>query len=76
MGNSLVDYEVYIHDTRYLVPSLYLISASSVERALKLAEQLWRESPHHRGVEVRQDGARIAVLGTLAEAQPNACDCG
>jgi hypothetical protein len=73
MDKSLMDYEVYINDARYLVPSLYLISANSEARALKLAEQLLRDSPHHRGVEVRHDGARIAVMGTLAEVQPSGC---
>lgn len=69
MDKPLVDYEVYVDDARYLVPSFYLISANTAERALKLAEQLWRSSPHHRGIEVRQDNARIAVMGTLADVQ-------
>jgi hypothetical protein len=60
------DFEVYVEDDRYSVPSLYLITAPSEARARAMAEEMWRSSDHHLGVEVRRDGERIFALGTLA----------
>ena len=62
----MADYEVYIDDNRYQVPSLYLISAGDEARAHAIANDLWRSSAHHRGVELRKDGERLLGLGTLA----------
>ena len=62
----MADYEVFIDDNRYQVPSLYLISAGDEARARAIANELWRSSAHHRGVELRKDGERLLGLGTLA----------
>ena len=62
----MADYEVYVDDSRYQVPSLYLISASDEARARAIADELWRSSDHHRGVELRKDGERLLGLGSLA----------
>lgn len=59
------DFEVYIDDDRYSVPSLYLITAQSDARARAVAEELWRSSEHHRGVELRRDGERLFGAGSL-----------
>ncbi|HEY3797158.1 MAG TPA: hypothetical protein VGL58_02310 [Caulobacteraceae bacterium] len=64
------DYEVYVDDDRYQVPSLYLISANSEARARAIVDELWRGSEHHHGVEVRRDGERLWGLGSLAEGAP------
>jgi len=65
------DFEIYVEDDRYSVPSLYLIAAPSEALARLKAEELWRSGDHHLGVELRCDGERVCVFGTLAiEAQP------
>jgi hypothetical protein len=60
------DFEVFIDDDRYSVPSLYLITANSEARARAKAEELLRASDHHHGIELRQDGERIFALGSFA----------
>ena len=50
----MADFEVYVDDDRYKVPSLYLISATSEARARAIVDELWRNSDHHQGVELRQ----------------------
>jgi hypothetical protein len=61
------DYEVYVEDDRYQVPSLYLITAINEARARAIADELLRVSRHHHGVELRRDGERLAGFGSLAE---------
>jgi hypothetical protein len=60
------DFEVFIDDDRYSVPSLYLITANSEARARAKAEEILSASDHHQGVELRQDGERIYALGSFA----------
>jgi hypothetical protein len=60
------DFQVFIDDDRYSVPSLYLITANSEARARAKAEELLRASDHHLGIELRQDGERIFALGSFA----------
>lgn len=60
------DFEIFVDDDRYSVPSLYLITAPSEARARLTAEDVWRSSDHHLGVELRCDGARVCAFGTLA----------
>jgi hypothetical protein len=70
MIRKMADYEVYIDDDRYRVPSLYLITAASDLRARRVIEELWRSSEHHQGVELRRDGERLLGLGSLADGIP------
>jgi hypothetical protein len=63
----MADYEVYVDDDRYQVPSLYLITASNEARARAIVEELWRSSGHHQGVELHREGERLMGLGSLAE---------
>ena len=70
----MADFEVYIDDDRYAVHSFYLITAGSEARARTLAEELWRSSPHHRGVELLFEGARIVGLGSLAAVKSGDLD--
>ena len=60
------DFEIFIDDDRYSVPSLYLITANGEARARAKAEEILRASDHHQGVELRQDGERIFALGSFA----------
>ena len=59
------DFEVYVDDDRYSVPSLYLITAQSDARARAMAEELLSSSEHHQGVELRRDGESIYALGSF-----------
>ena len=70
LSPNMADFEVYIDDDRYSVPSLYLITASSDTRARAVVEDLWRSSGHHLGAELRRDGERVAVFGSLADGTP------
>jgi hypothetical protein len=62
----MADFEVFIDDDRYSVPSLYLITAGNEARARAKAEELLRASDHHQGVELRQGGESIYALGSFA----------
>ncbi len=66
----MADFEVYVDDDRYKVPSLYLITARNEARARAIADELWRSSDHHLGVELRRGGERLAGLGSLADSMP------
>lgn len=70
-----IDFEIYIDDTRYSVPSLYLVSAAGEARARAIATEMLHSSEYHQGVEVRCDGQSIFALGTLAMS-PSLAACG
>lgn len=69
---QMADFEVYVDDDRYSVPSLYLITAQNDARARALAEEMWRSSEHHQGVELRRGGERLSAWGSLASADRRA----
>lgn len=71
----MADYEVYVDDDRYQVPSLYLISASSETRARAIVDELLSSSEHHHGVELRRDGERLLGLGSLADVSQHGRPC-
>lgn len=52
-------FEVYVHDTRYSVPTLVLVSASSELRARARGRELLLESPFHLQVDVDLNGVRL-----------------
>jgi hypothetical protein len=60
-------FEVFVHDDRYSVPTLHLISAADDGDARGTADALLRASPHHLGVELWRDGEQVAALGACAE---------
>jgi hypothetical protein len=62
-------FEVFVHDDRYSVPTLHLISAADDRDARETADALLRASPHHLGVELWRDGDQIAALGACAARQ-------
>jgi hypothetical protein len=62
---SMADFEIYIDDDRYQVPSLYLITAHTEARVKAMADELLRSSRHHRGVELRRNGERLFGMGSL-----------
>lgn len=60
------DFQIYIDDDRYSVPTLHIASLASEARALEIAERYMRESDHHLGVEVREDDKVVFSLGSFA----------
>jgi len=58
-------FEVYIDDSRYSVPTLYLIAADEAG-AVEAARRMVADSPHHLGAELRLDGRRLIGFGSLA----------
>jgi hypothetical protein len=58
-------FEVYVDDTRYSVPTLYLIAADEAG-AVEAARRMVVDSPHHLGAELRLDGQRLIGFGSLA----------
>jgi hypothetical protein len=71
----MADFEVYIDDDRYSVPSLYLITAQNDAKARLAAQELLHSSDHHQGVELRRDGERIYGLGSFGSTAGAAGDC-
>lgn len=59
-------YEVFVHDDRYTVPTLHLISAPDDIDARLAADALLRASAHHVGVELCHRGEQILTLGLCA----------
>jgi hypothetical protein len=59
-------FELYVDDDRYSVPTLRLFVATDEIQARDLAAELFMESAHHLGVEVRRGDRRIGALGTFA----------
>jgi hypothetical protein len=62
----MIDFEIYIDDDRYSVPSLYLITAANEAWARVLANKALHDSKHHQGVELLRNGERLFALGSLA----------
>jgi hypothetical protein len=58
-------FEVYVHDDRYSVLTLHIISVRDEARVKEIAERLMAESEHHLGVEVSEDGRRLFGLGSF-----------
>lgn len=71
----MADFEIFIDDDRYSVPSLYLITARNEARARTKAEELLHASDHHQGVELRQDGESIYALGSFAAPSASRGKC-
>jgi hypothetical protein len=62
----MIDFEIYVDDARYSVPSLYLVSAGNEARARAVAAEMLHACDHHHGVELRRDGEVIYTLGSFA----------
>jgi len=58
-------FEVYIDDSRYTVPTLYLIAADEAG-AMEAAQKMLAESPYHLGAELCLDGRRLIGFGSFA----------
>jgi hypothetical protein len=62
----MIDFEIYVDDARYSVPSLYLVSAANEARGRAIAAEMLHACDNHQGVELRRDGETIYVLGSFA----------
>lgn len=58
-------FEVFIEDSRYSVPTLYLIAADEAG-AIEATRRMVSDSPHHLGAELRLDGRRLIGFGSMA----------
>jgi len=63
----MITFELFVHDDRYSVPTLHLVSCRDAAGACSAAEALLQASPHHLGVEVCCGDAQILALGACAE---------
>ena len=60
------DFEFYIRDDRYLVPTLRILTAPDVAGASEKARSILAESLHHLSVEVFADGDLVFAIGSSA----------
>jgi hypothetical protein len=60
-------FQIFIDDNRYTVPSLYIVTVRSEQRAREIAERLVQESDHHLGAEICENGEPLMTLGSYAE---------
>ena len=61
-------FEVFVDDSRYSVPTLYLIAADEAG-AIEAARRMVVDSPHHLGAELRLDGRRLIGFGSMAASE-------
>jgi hypothetical protein len=62
-------FEAFVHDDRYSVPTLHLVSAADEATARAVADDLLRASPHHLGVELCHNGEQLVALGACPGRQ-------
>jgi hypothetical protein len=62
-GRTIRDYVLIVRDDRSPAPSVRLAQAASERLALQLGERIFRQSPHHVGVEVWWKETRLFVIG-------------
>ena len=55
-------FQLYVHDDRYVVPTLVFVEVATIERARTRAEELLSNSPHHLSVEVCQGGRSLLLV--------------
>ena len=60
------DFQLFIDDDRYSVPTVQIIIVESEDRAREIAQQMMGESRHHLGVEVCEQGRRLFGLGSYS----------
>jgi hypothetical protein len=66
-------FEIYVHDDRYSVPTLHLLSTESEADARRVADALLDENAHHLGVELCRNGRLLVGLGALIETRRLRC---
>jgi hypothetical protein len=61
-------YQLYVHDTRYSVPTLVFVPAGSKAQAQARAEELLQDSEFHIRVDVERAGRRLVTIERTATA--------
>ena len=59
----MTTYEIFVHDERYSVPTLQLVTLADEAEARLVADALLRNSPRHLGVELWRSGEQLMALG-------------
>ncbi len=59
----MADFQVFIVDDRYVVPTLRIVQAPNAAKAIQIAKGIFDESLHHLGVELYKDDRCIMVIG-------------
>jgi hypothetical protein len=62
------DFQFYLTDDRYGVPTLRMVEAATLDNACELAEAMLAETRRHSRVEVWEAGACVFVVGDEATA--------
>ena len=60
-----MDFQFFVFDDRYSVPTFQLVQADGEAHARQLAQALLANNPHHVGVEVCMEGQRLFVVGVI-----------
>jgi hypothetical protein len=64
------NFTVLVHDDRYRAPMLRLVQAEDAKHARQLAQEIFAETAHHRGVEVWGGEERVFGIGPAARDRP------
>ena len=70
----MLTFELFLHDDRYSVPTLHLVTCVDLAAARAAAEAMLEAGVHHRGVEVCRGGEQLLTLGACAERRPTGFD--
>ena len=66
----LQDFQFYVTDDRYSVPSLLFVEATDANAARAIAERLLREREHYHVIEVWERDARVFSVGVPHRLRP------
>lgn len=61
LSPAALAYELYVHDERYAVPTLHLLSADTEFEARRLARACLAETRHHQRVELWLGDNQVAA---------------
>jgi hypothetical protein len=64
-------FSFYIHDQRYSVPTLQIVTVRDEERARELAQQRLAEGEHHLAIEVVEDQVELFRLERQGARRPS-----
>jgi len=55
-------YTLYVHDSRYAVPTLLTVDLRDDDAVRAYAQQYFQRSPHYRSIEVWDDERQVGEL--------------
>ena len=71
----MATYEIFVHDERYSVPTLHLVTMTAETEARLAADALLRNSPRHLGVELWCGGEQLMALGDCPARRHSQVSC-